>query len=368
MPYQGELQPLSLSPVTMLRTPLLSLENRMRLLIEPLIPRAPTRDESIAQFFNRRLGPGFTQAIIEPFVSGVYGGNLDDLSMRALFPRLWQMEQRHGSLLSGIIASSLAKDTEPPSASSRETFSFAEGLSTWTDALVEAIGAEHIQLNTTAVGLQPVEQRWQLTIQRTGTEEVVEADRVILAIPANKAAPLVAHLEPTATHALQTLAYPPLAVVHLAYPRDAIPHAMDAMGVLCPSQAQCNGLGMLWMSTIFPERAPDGQVLTTTFVGGARAPELARQNTETLISTVRQEHRNYLNVRTEPTLAQVVPWPRSIPQYDAAYTRRIAACNRLEARWPGLYLLSNYRQGFSVEQCWQHAQKVGESIVLVPQG
>jgi oxygen-dependent protoporphyrinogen oxidase len=203
-----------------------------------------------------------------------------------------------------------------------------------------------------------------VTVERAGEQITLDADRVILAVPAPVAARMVAPFEPLAAKALQTLVYPPLTVVHLGYRGADIDHPLDGMGMLCAKQEQCQVLGVLWMSTIFAGRAPDGQVLMTTFVGGARSPNRARQDEESLLSIIKQEHRHYLGTRAEPVLQRIVRWEHAIPQYDAAHRQRVAASHRLEARWPGVYLLSNYRYGFSVEQCWQQAENLAARVVF----
>ncbi len=364
LPRQGVLEPLSLSPGALVQSRLLSPQAKLRMLAEPLLPRTPTSDESIGSFFKRRLGPEFTRTIIEPFVSGVYGGNMDELSVHALFPALWEMEQRHGSLVGGMLASNKHNHTETTSSAKRETFSFRKGLATWPQALAEQVGWEHIWCNTHITKLAPANQSWYVTVMRNGHEEVIHATRVVLAIPAHSVAPLLAELEPMTTHYLKAIRYPPLAVIHMVYQRDQVSHPLDGFGMLCPADEQCKLLGTLWMSRIFAERAPDGMVLASSFLGGARNPELTVQSDEALIARAKQEQRNLMGISGETVFTRIVRWQHSIPQYDASHAACLAACNRLEARWPGLYLLGSYRNGFSVEACWQKGMELGHHMVL----
>lgn len=364
LPRRGVLEPLSLSPGALVQSPILSPQAKLRLLVEPLLPRTPTSDESIGSFFKRRLGPEFTRAIIEPFVSGVYGGNMDELSVRALFPSLWDMEQRHGSLVGGMLASNKNNHKETHPSAKRETFSFRKGLATWPKALGQHLDSEHVWRNTRITKLTPANQSWYVTVMRNGQEEVIHATRVVLAIPAHSVAPLVAELEPMATHYLKAIRYPPLAVVHLAYQRHQVSHPLDGFGMLCPAYEQCKLLGTLWMSRIFAERAPDGTVLASSFLGGARSPELTMQSDDALTELAKQEQRNLMGISGEPVFTRIVRWQHSIPQYDANHAKCLEVCNRLEARWPGLYLLGSYRNGFSVEACWQKGMDMGHHMVL----
>jgi protoporphyrinogen/coproporphyrinogen III oxidase len=363
MPVQGRLERLSFSLAGLVGSRLLSSRAKLRLLLEPVLPRATTADESVAHFFTRRLGAEFTRRIIDPFVSGVFGGDSSLLSVRAMFPNLWKLEQHHGSLLRGWIANKNSQ-AAPPNRGRRQTFNFRHGMQTWADALVRALPPAQVWTSTRAVALQPVEQCWHLTVVRGEREEVIQASHVVLAVPADVAARLVDPLEPAASQALQAVRYPPLAMVYTGYRRSDVAHPLDGLGVLCPWQEQRRILGMLWISTVFPTHAPDGMVLTTAFVGGTRAPDLARQEKEGLLEMVKHEQQELIGAHGAPVLAHVAYWKRSVPQYDARYAHLIEMCNRLEARWPGLYLASNYRHGFSVTRCWQQSRALAARITL----
>ncbi len=363
MPYQGQLERLSFSFAGLVGSRLLSPRAKLRLLLEPVLPRATTTDESVAHFFTRRLGAEFTRRIIDPFVSGVFGGDSSMLSVRAMFPNLWHLEQHHGSLLRGWFANK-GHNGPAPNHGPRQTFNFRRGMQTWADALVKALPPDQVWTNTRAVALQPAEQHWQLTMVQGEQEMVVSAAHIVLAVPADVAARLVGPLEPAASQALQAVRYPPLAMVYMGYRRNDIAHPLDGLGILCPWPEQRRILGMLWISTVFPTHAPDAMVLTTAFVGGTRAPDLARLEKEPLLEMVRREQQELIGARGGPVLARVVYWKRSVPQYEASYAHLIEMCNRLEARWPGLYLVSNYRNGFSVTRCWQQSRALAARLTL----
>jgi oxygen-dependent protoporphyrinogen oxidase len=139
---------------------------------------------------------------------------------------------------------------------------------------------------------------------------------------------------------------------------------MDGFGMLCPSGEQRRVLGTLWPSTLFPGRTPDGAVLTTSFVGGARRSELARQDEEDLIESVAQEQRAIIGARTDPIFASVTRWDRAISQYVAGHADRIARLDRLENMFHGLHVLGNYRDGVSVEKCWHKGHELGRHLPL----
>jgi oxygen-dependent protoporphyrinogen oxidase len=358
--FNGAPEPIPMSPGALLRSPLLSTAAKWRVLAEPFLPRAVTPDESVINFFSRRLGLEPAQNLVDPFVSGVYAGNPRELSMRAAFPRLWEAEQRHGSIIRGMLAGSGAQKSKPKG--KRELFGFQCGLTTWPQAIVRALGAERVWLNTQALRLQPVDGKWRLTVLRAGRETVIPASYVILAVPAYVVADLVADLDALVSQALRTIPYPPMAVVHLGYRRADIAHPLDGFGMLCPSKERRMILGTLWPSTLFPGRAPANTVLTTVFVGGASNPAVALQEDDALVNTVHGEQQALLGARSAPIMSRVIRWPRAIPQYVAGHVKCLAAIERLEAVWPTLRLAGNYRNGVSTIQCWKDGQELAARL------
>lgn len=361
-------QPVALpaSPGGVLGTPLLSPQAKLRLLAEPFMPRAVTDDESALVFVARRLGAEPARRFLDPFVSGIYAGDPAALSMRAAFPRLWQAEQRAGSLLLGLLTA--PRDRSKPKGK-RELFSFAEGLGSWPQAVAQTLGPERVWLRSRVVALSPAADGWQLRVARqdaSGHREtvVLHAADVILAVPAFAAADLVAGLDQAAATALRAIPYPPLAVVHLGYHREDVAHPLDGFGMLCPAEEHRHILGSLWPSTLFEGRAPQGMVLLTMFVGGVRAAELARRDDAAIIADVRRELAALLGARGLPTLARVIRWEQAIPQYLAGHERQMAAVERMEAARPGLRLLGNYRGGVSVGQCWLNGRRTAAAVRL----
>ncbi len=355
----GRPEAIPMGPGALLGTPLLPLSSKFRMLAEPLLPRASTNDETVATFFARRLGPEPMQQLVDPFVSGVYAGDPATLSIRAAFPRLWDAEQRSGSIIRGML---FAKRPNDKPKSRREMFSFRDGLGTWTQSLADSIGSERIWLDSPATSISGNGDDWRVSVRHNGRDELLESQRVIVATPAYVAADLIADLDQAAANALRAIPYPPVSIVHLAYNRGNVAHPLDGFGMLCPSREGRKVLGILWPSSLFEGRAPEGTVLTTSFIGGARAPELARQSPEQLIATAIHEHEALLGARGEPLLAQTMTWQQAIPQYTIGHTQRIEAVERLEAAHAGLHLLANYRGGISVPQCWQNGQALAEQI------
>jgi oxygen-dependent protoporphyrinogen oxidase len=174
---------------------------------------------------------------------------------------------------------------------------------------------------------------------------------VVVALPAYAAARILTPLSADTGAALADIAHPPLAVVALGFRAEDIAHPLDGLGVLAPKAERRGVLGLLFSSTLFAGRAPDGHALLTAYVGGARQPELALLPREALEALVREEARDLLGARGTPVFSSVRYWRQGLPQPGLGHMERIESLRRLEQEWPGLFVTGNYLSGVSTANC-----------------
>ena len=336
---------LPLSVSDFVTTPLFSARAKWRLLREPFVSRsASDEEESVASFVRRRLGPEILDYAVAPFVGGVFAGRPDALSVQHAFERLSELETDHGSLLWGGLRSALQGDSERPPGPSG-LFSFQNGLQTLPAALHEALG-EQVYLDAPVSGLTPKDEQW--IVQHDGNGAATQFDGVICTAPLHRVSDLMVETSVDCTP-LYDVAYPPLQVVALGYKREAIAHPLDGFGLLVPPvEDTFDILGTIFSSTLFPNRAPEGHVLLTTFVGGARAPDQARTSEKAIRHIVERDLDRLLGVQAPPTFARHIHWPHAIPQYALGYGAVKDTLSALESAHPGLVFAGNYRQGVSV--------------------
>lgn len=357
----GRLIPLPMSPPAFLATPLFSLGAKLRLFREPFIARGEG-EETVAQFVRRRLGPEFLDYAINPFVAGVYAGDPERLSVPAAFPRLAELEKKYGSLIRGQIQGARERRRRAEkSKQSAPMFSFRDGMGTLPIAIAAKLA--DLRLGVTVDALERAADGYRVRARdASGQSAEVAARCVVLAMPAHVTAPLVQPLAPDAADALAGIEYPPVAVVATAYRREPGMHPLDGFGFLIPAKENRRILGTLFSSTLFPGRAPEGRVLLTSFVGGMRQPELARQNEPDLVAMVADEQRELLGCPAAPEFARVTLWPRAIPQYAPGHLQRMARLDEAERQLPGLYFCANYRGGISVGDCVKSAHAMAERV------
>jgi len=350
--FRGKPVPLPSSPRTLLSTPLLSPRARFRLLAEPFQAKGDAdQDESIAAFVKRRLGEEPALRFLDPFVSGIYAGDPWELSARAAFPRLWEAEQRGGSLFRGF--------AKGPKGERPTLLSFREGLSSWPLRLAAALGEARVR---TGVRISEVRREGSEWVAVSLTGEAFRAESIVLALPAPEIARLIEPRDAAGAAALSGIPYAPVTVVHLVYPREGVEHPLDGFGLLCPGPERRRILGSLWLSTLFPGRVPEGSVLTTCFVGGARSPELAALPDQELVELVSSEQESLLGAHARPHVAGIVRWPGAIPQYNRGHLDRVARVAAMEAAHPGLHLAGSWRDGISVPASWAAGVALGERL------
>lgn len=371
----GTLQPVPMSPGALLASPLLGGGTRFALLRD-LLGRSqpPDADESIAQFVRRKLSPTLLERLVGPFVSGIYAGDPEKLSLRAAFPALHAAEITSGSILRSMFRKKKknpnnSPEKDGPQKREKPTVqSIREGNQQLILALATSLG-ERLLLNQEAVAVsalpassEPHAARFRVTLRNAKGQEIVECERLILAVPTNAAAQLLSSLDEGFFDRLNSVEYAGVAVVSLGYPTQAIQSDTNGFGFLVPRSSGLAILGTVWNSSLFPGRAPAGHALFTSFVGGATNPTAVQHSPESLAALVHQEIASILRINQTFSFSHVAIWPRAIPQYNLGHSSRIQKIQSLLANFPGLHLAGNYLQGPAIPVCIEQAQALAAEI------
>ncbi len=343
-------------PLGLLRTPLFSARAKLRLLREPFISRpAAGVEESIAQFARRRLGREFFDYVVSPFVSGVYAGDPEKLSVQHATVKIHALEERHGSLIRGALAG--RKGPAPAGG----LFSFRDGLETLPRALAERLGAAW-RARASVIGVRRNEDEYTVKAVRDDGDEEWSVRSVVCALPAAAASSALAPLGGDFPARIGTLPYADVAVVCLGFRREQVRHPLDGFGLLAPAVEHRYVLGCLFPSSIFPGRAPDECVALTAFLGGARHPDRVTADTEEILAATVRDLRGLLGTFGEPVLHRVERWRPAIPQYVVGHGALKAVGAEFERGNPGLYLSGNLLHGVSVADCIRNATAVAGRV------
>lgn len=337
----------------------LGLPGSLRLAFEPF---AATHDgdEPVADFFRRRLGRRAHERLGDAFVGGIHAGDPEKLSITHAFPELKRFEREHGSLFRGMFATRAARRDAGPA----RIAAFAGGMSTLSDTLAARLG-DSLRTGAIVSGVAKTASGWR--VAWTGADGVFHedaADAVVVATPTG-AWPTLGL--PGAASALLRDGVappsPPVAVVTLGFDRRHVAHALDGFGVLTPARENRVSLGILFPSSVFPDRAPHEGVTLAVFIGGVRRPELARLGHDDLVALAKRECELLLGATVAPSFVHVSAWREAIPQYTlAGHADYLKALAETEAALPGLRFVGNHRGGVSLTAALDNGEALAAEL------
>ena len=332
----GALHPLNRS---MLRsgTPLRRRE-LLRAVTEALRPGASAPNETVHAFFRRRFGCAVADELADAVMAGISGGDPRELEMRTAFAPLWELEQSHGSVIRGMLR---REKTQLPEGLPRVSWTFRDGLQTLTDALQAALG-DVVRLNTPVTGLWPNGDGWRVDTPRGP----LNAEQVVLTCPAHAALPWLGEL----SDVLGAMPTAPIAAVHLGWKKGRV-QAPTGFGWLTSSAERHDVLGCIWVSSSFPQHAPDHDVVRL-MIGGRRAPSLAAMSSEALVAHATSIIAEVQGLDATPDLTHVARHPAGIPQYTVGHHARV---QELAEAWPGLSFMGWGYSGVALHHSVQAA-------------
>jgi len=361
----GRLRKIPMSPQALLASTLLNPVSRWKIASEPFRKsRPPTEEESVATFVRRKFGNEILEYLVAPFVSGVYAGDPEKLSLKAAFPTLDEWERQYGSVLRG------ARKSRPPKeqrAGAPPLCSFVHGVATLPRTMATRLG-DALKYETRAMSVNfPVERAaggaaCEIRIARNGQERSAVADAAVIATPAYAAAHLLESFSTQLGHTLSGIAYAPVAVVASSYYRQQVGDPLEGFGFLVPRGEKVRTLGTVWNSSLFPGRAREGSVTITSFIGGATDPEITQQHEENIAAIVAEENARILGITGPPAETAVWRYERALPQYNLGHGHIVETIRGAERNSPGLFFAGNYLEGPAVGKCVENGFQTAEAV------
>jgi oxygen-dependent protoporphyrinogen oxidase len=342
--------PTRLAPL--LRSPLFSWPGKARLALERFVPAraAGAEDESLAAFVRRRLGGEALERVGQPLLAGIHGGKASALSARANFPRLVELERTHGSLTRGLSRGAVTSSF----------CSLRRGLGTLVEAVVASLPSAALRAGALVKAVSRGAEGFLLEVDGGAP---VRAGAVVLAVPAPRAAPVLAGACPEGAAVLGALRFASTATVLLGYARDQVGHALDGYGFVSAA-----GEGRLtaatFLSTKLPGRAPAGHVLLRAFVGGMADPGALDLDDGALAALAAAELGPLLGLRGRPVLTRVNRWPSAMPQMEVGHQGRVAALERSLAGVPGLVVTGSGLRGTGIPDTVADARRAAEAALV----
>lgn len=381
----GALHPAPFSPAGLLATRLVKLPSKFRILTEALrSTQPPPHEETLAEFATRKFGTDVVDNLADPIISTIFLGDAYKMGMESAFPALVDWERKHGSLVRGAIRARNSKrqagatnGRTSPVTSKRDSGSlkvtdalpslgsFRSGMARLPERLAEEL-REGIRygIRVESVTLQRSENREARAVWQIGLSngETITAKQVVVSLPAFEAARVLERSVPALAHELNAIEYSPMGGVSSGYDRNRVENRLDGFGFMVPRKEGIKTICTFWNSSLFPERAPEGKVLMTSFVRSESSEETSAINEDAFARTIEAENAAILGITGKPEVCHVWIRPRALPQYNVGHSNRVAAIYDFLPTLPNLHLAGNYLKGRSIAECVELALRVAENV------
>jgi len=341
-------------------TPLISPIGKLRALFgDLLLPRSPQQtDQSAGHFFRRRLGNELVDRLIEPLLSGIYAGNIDELSLMATFPQFYHQEQQYRSLMIGMkkTAPTAKKDAKPQGA----FMTLKRGLQQLVNAIADRLPPDAIRLNHAVTSLvRLADGRYRMGM---ADGQTMDTDAVILAIPYRQAARILSctplgDLPPEATPTS-------VATVALAFNAEDIDIPYKGTGFVVPRTAPYTITACTWTHKKWPHSTPEGKVLLRSYVGRPGNATIVEEPDEVIVHRVIRDIQAITPIKGKPLFHVITRWRNGMPQYAVGHKQWVQQLyERVEEAFPGVRLAGSSYEGIGLPDCIDQGKKAAETIL-----
>ncbi len=361
---KNKLRRVPMSPKEFLGSDILSLGGKLRIALEPFSKSRPDGiDETIYDFAKRHIGKEAADYMLQPMVSGIYGGMADRLSLKSCFPIMQEMEDEYGSLFKAMIgrarkAKAEGRKSGGPSGPSGWLTSFKGGLYAIIERFHSLYG-EQIIVDSPVESIERSEQHYLVKLRDGST---TTARHVVLALPTNFAANLVRKLSTPLADRFDSIPYAPIAVICLGYEKSQVRNDLNGFGFLVPAKEQRRILGSIWTSSIFAERCPEGHVQFRTMIGGDGDHESINLSDDDLLAATTNDLNDILGISGAPQVVKIYRWAHGIPQFMVGHSDKMTAIETELTELGNLFVTGNAYYGIGLNDCVKQSYKIAQKI------
>ncbi|MBV5315838.1 MAG: protoporphyrinogen oxidase [Prolixibacteraceae bacterium] len=343
-------------------TPLFSWYDKFRILGEPFRAKGTDPNEKLSDLVTRRMGQSFLDYAVDPFISGIYAGDPSKLVTRYAMPKLWKLEQEYGSFVKGAMKKAKLPKTERDKKATKEVFSAKGGLGRLIEALYEAVGSENILLSAEAM-VKPTSDGFQLQVTTPEQLFTMETRHLVTTCGAYVLPGLLPFLNDEEITPFNDLKYAAVTQVLLGFEKWK-GMSLQAFGGLVPGKENKNILGVLFTSSFFEGRAPQGGALLSVFMGGTKRPDIAKMDNDQIEALLNKELPRMLSDRSlSPDMIRIHRYPKAIPQYTESSGNRFEMIEQLQQKYPGLILAGNIRDGIGMADRVKQGRNIAEELI-----
>jgi len=343
-------------------SPLFSWKTKLRMaqeLFHP--PRAVNHDESVADFVTRHYGSEMVDRLADPLLSGVYGGEAANLSVRAVLPRFAEMERTHGSLGKAMLDARKKMAAAPHKAPPPLFTSLKNGMQHLAESVVARLPASALLTDAPVRVVQPQPEAGGWLVSAGLQSD--QFDGVIVALPGAAAASVLSMASPELSSELGGVQYSSSITVGLGYDRDVRDSLPPGFGFLVPRSEGKRLLAATFVHNKFPHRAPNDRALLRCFFAGTNAENVWPLTDNQIVEIVLDELQDILGLRADPLFSRVYKWKSAMAQYGVGHLERLERIERLRQQLPGLALAGNAYRGIGVPDCVRSGREAARQLI-----
>lgn len=360
----GQIEQIPNSFKTAFQSNLFGLNTLYRILSEPFREtNNQSEDESLADFSRRRFGAQIYRDFITPFISGIYAGDPEKMSVNHTLSILKEAEEKHGSVLKGMVKIMKAKKQDPANQKlpKQKIFTFKNGLSVLIEAIENQI-QDKVEYGANVHSIEKNEKSYRIEYTQGKEKKQLKADRIISTLPAMHLANSIDKMNAELALQLKKINYVPALVLHLGVEKNALDFKQKAFGLLSRKEENAPFLGVLFNSRFFPHTAPAGKELLTIICGGYKQATILEQSTEEIHPKVDESLKALLGLRSATQLIHAQKWPEGIPQYEVGYATIKKAIEDFQNQEKNFYITGNFFGGISVSDCISNARQTARKL------
>ncbi|MCG3399668.1 protoporphyrinogen oxidase [Staphylococcus massiliensis] len=343
---------------------LISRKGKMRAGRELFIrPLAMDKDMSVGTFFRKRLGDEVLENLVEPLMGGIYGANIDELSLMSTFPNFKEQEERYGSLIKGMRQVKKEREKNKEEGAPKGQFNqFKNGLGSFIDKLVEYLRKEGVNFmfGTKVEKLNHTEEGVDLTLNNG---DVQSFEGTIITTPHQ--AFIDWFKDDPKMDYFKTMPSTSVATVVLAFDEKDIENTYDGTGFVIARSSNTNITACTWTSKKWPHTTPEGKVLVRAYVGKPGETIIEDSSKAELVELVLEDLSKMMNIKGRPVLELVTKMPNSMPQYLVGHRDEIKAIkHHVKETYPNIEMTGASFEAVGLPDCISQASQAVQSLMM----
>lgn len=327
---------------------LFSIKGKLRAAGDFILPKSvPQEDQSLGAFFQRRLGREVVENLIEPLLSGIYAGDIHQMSLMATFPQYYKIEQQYGSLILGTKKMTPKNDKQNSGSTKGAFLAFKNGLDSFTQAISSKLEPNTILLGNRVDKITKTDKGYEILLN---SRNILLADSVVMAIPHHSVSSILSQY--SFTDCFRNVPSTSVATVTFSFPKEEVENHLDGTGFIVSRNSDYEITACTWLHKKWPHSAPKDKALLRCYIGRPGRENIVDKSDEEIQSIVMRDLKNSMNINVSPELVLITRWKKAMPQYTVGHLSRVHSVEKeLEQQLPGVYIAGNSYHGVGIPDC-----------------